>query len=382
MGNFWPSNCGNNNNSQVEQPKLFGKLPAPYLIKDIDPVLFIFTNNSVNEPRVTINSTYLPNDAVDLLLTNSCLDNCERFVVLTHGFRSSHASGWLGDMKNAIIQWDTKRTQTIAILGWGKGADLSMLKYGQAASNSIETGRWLGNFLAALRERCPKIEIYGIGHSLGAHLMGSAGRTSKSIDRITGLDPAGVGFQEDNIDKRLNSLDAQLVDVIHTDGQDVPYFGTLVPLGVVDFYPNYGWNQPTNDGQRSMKPDLDTDDKHHKIVRPSPYGGNISESHSRAVDYFIWSISNRHSFRTHLRLDGIPDVESAVHRVVTTGKDGTPNITLEMGYYCDRNIETQIQQQETNGQTCNIRPRSDVYTKYDQFAGCFYVHTNGHEPWC
>lgn len=60
------------------------------------------------------------------------------------------------------------------------------------------------------------MEIWGVGHSLGAHLMGQAGRKSKVFTRITGLDPAGPSFENGvNKDERLQKKsDAQsIVDV-------------------------------------------------------------------------------------------------------------------------------------------------------------------------
>ncbi len=48
------------------------------------------------------------------------------------------------------------------------------------------------------------MEIWGVGHSLGKHLMGQAGRKSKVFTRITGLDPAGPSFENGvNKDERL-----------------------------------------------------------------------------------------------------------------------------------------------------------------------------------
>src|SRR5690606_25780218 len=116
----------------------------------------------------------------------------------------------------------------------------------------------------------------------------------------------------------------------------------LVPLGLIDFYPSYGWNQPSKDRARSEKPDLVTDQYHHKIAQPSPYGGYISDSHGRAIDFFHWSVRNSRAFRTTLRLDGEPDVESAVHRIVATGANGSAEVSVEMGYYCDVFIESQL----------------------------------------
>ena len=98
----------------------------------------------------------------------------------------------------------------------------------------------------------PSTNFHCIGHSLGAHVCGffanrmqKAGR--KKMKRISGLDPAGIDWTTERIglmevkpmdrplppDSRLDASDADLVDVIHTDGN---FAGTMEPLGDVDFY--------------------------------------------------------------------------------------------------------------------------------------------------
>ena len=75
--------------------------------------------------------------------------------------------------------------------------------------------------------------------------------------QCTGLDPAGPEFDDKDKAVRLNKDDAKLVDVIHTDGLSWGWdkvlgkaitlgmhFGTMVPMGHVDFYPNQGRMQP------------------------------------------------------------------------------------------------------------------------------------------
>ncbi|XP_055295778.1 lipase member H-A-like [Sitodiplosis mosellana] len=83
-----------------------------------------------------------------------------------------------------------------------------------------------------------------VGHSLGAHIAGRAAKQLKSqgkIANIIGLDPASVGFDFFNKDKRLTDSDADYVQIIHTDGDK---FGFSIPLGHADFYPNGGSDQP------------------------------------------------------------------------------------------------------------------------------------------
>lgn len=88
----------------------------------------------------------------------------------------------------------------------------------------------------------PATYYYCIGHSLGAHICGQAGRAiNPPFNRVSGLDPAGPGFQScQNIG--LSQASAECVDVLHTNGGEL---GTTHPLGHVDFYPNCGQHQPS-----------------------------------------------------------------------------------------------------------------------------------------
>ncbi|XP_030755493.1 lipase member H-like isoform X2 [Sitophilus oryzae] len=79
-----------------------------------------------------------------------------------------------------------------------------------------------------------------VGHSLGAHVSGFAGREVKygKIGRITALDPALPGFNLGLVEYgKLNKSDALFVDVIHTCAGVLGYWD---PLGHVDIYPNGG----------------------------------------------------------------------------------------------------------------------------------------------
>ena len=56
------------------------------------------------------------------------------------------------------------------------------------------------------------------------------------------MDPAGPLFENYPDDAGLSPDDAIFVDVIHSMGQDgfIMDFGTLKPMGDLDFYPNGG----------------------------------------------------------------------------------------------------------------------------------------------
>lgn len=88
--------------------------------------------------------------------------------------------------------------------------------------------------------------VHILGHSLGAHIAGFAGaKLSGKIGRITGMDPAGPGFERPRFKEpkdRLDASDAVFVDVIHTCGGTI---GFSKSIGHADFFPNGGtFRQP------------------------------------------------------------------------------------------------------------------------------------------
>lgn len=59
---------------------------------------------------------------------------------------------------------------------------------------------------------------------------------------VAGLDPAGPLFESQDPRARLDSSDADFVDVIHSNGENLILggLGSSQPMGHVDFYPNGG----------------------------------------------------------------------------------------------------------------------------------------------
>lgn len=100
-------------------------------------------------------------------------------------------------------------------------------------------GETIAQGLAKLVEEknYPVDRIHLIGHSLGVHIAGNAGRffknlTGKSLPRITGLDPANGCFNEDGmVGMQLGNAD--FIDIIHTNPG---VMGGVETLGNVDFY--------------------------------------------------------------------------------------------------------------------------------------------------
>uniref|UniRef100_A0A182P6A8 NEDD8-activating enzyme E1 catalytic subunit n=1 Tax=Anopheles epiroticus TaxID=199890 RepID=A0A182P6A8_9DIPT len=105
--------------------------------------------------------------------------------------------------------------------------------YTWSAFNTNDLGEGLADGLKGLIKYVPLEKIHLIGHSLGAHIVGAAGRyfqykTNKTIPRITGLDPANPCFNEGESLSGIQRGDADFVDIIHTNAK---VLGKRDPIG-------------------------------------------------------------------------------------------------------------------------------------------------------
>ncbi|KAM9324597.1 pancreatic triacylglycerol lipase-like [Gastrophryne carolinensis] len=164
-----------------------------------------------------------------------------RFVI--HGFISSGEASWLSETCRAMFQ--VEDVNCIAV-DWSGGA---RTQYTQASNNIRVVGAEIAYFINTLATDFgySPSNVHLIGHSLGAHVAGEAGKRMKGIARITGLDPAEPYFQNTPAEVRLDRSDAALVDVIHTDAG--PFitslgFGMSQVIGHLDFFPNGGVQMP------------------------------------------------------------------------------------------------------------------------------------------
>ncbi|XP_052752350.1 lipase member H-like [Galleria mellonella] len=157
-------------------------------------------------------------------------------MVIVHGWQNSPYVGLNPVIRNAYLSISDVN---IIILDWRSVAHLN---YVNSVMGVPEVGKALGQFLAFLSSdtSTPFSRIHLVGHSLGAHVVGNAGRQLNGrAARITGLDPAGpLWFMNPN---RLTNTDAMYVEAIHTNGFAL---GTYMELGDADFYPNGGLIQP------------------------------------------------------------------------------------------------------------------------------------------
>ncbi|XP_013414959.1 phospholipase A1-like [Lingula anatina] len=313
---------------QMEE-KLIQEIASGAPVDKIKPTLFL-NKHDQGELKVEYQTTVA--ETVDKMRQDGFLAT-SKLVFIVHGYRDNAHSGWLVEAKDNLLEENPD--QTVVLVDWSRGADTVI--YPWAAADTATVGAWLGEVADGVRSKFPEMKIWSVGHSLGAHLVGSAGRHSKgAIHRVTGLDPAGPLFEKYlDVDKRLRPTDAAMVDVIHTDGYEtnvkngekrqvsvlrqiegelsvadalVNHFGTLIPLGTIDFYPNYGYEQPG----------------------VAPF--QTSAQHHRAVQLFNWSIKNKGKFMTNQILDGTPAFEKPVKKLKTTEN------WAEMGCYADQSF--------------------------------------------
>ncbi|KAJ8889271.1 hypothetical protein PR048_008769 [Dryococelus australis] len=139
-------------------------------------------------------------------------------------------------------------------------------------------------------------DVHMIGHSLGAHTAAYAGERIDGLGRITGLDPAEPYFQGMPNIVRLDSSDANLVDVIHTDGKSIFLlgYGMSQPCGHLDFYPNNGKEQPGCDLTETPLPLTLIKEGIEEASRVL-----VACNHIRAIKLFIDSINTKCPYVAH-----------------------------------------------------------------------------------
>lgn len=169
-------------------------------------------------------------------LSNSNFDSNRPTKFFTHGWTSSQNSDTSQALKNNYLEMEDAN---VILVDWSKIA--SDIIYPIPAIKTKQVGEHVARMVDFLADNGLDVnKVHMIGHSLGAHVTGSAGSSIKKgkIARITGLDPALPGFEIISpIENRLDKSDAQFVDVIHTCGGVLGYFSDI---GHADFYPNGG----------------------------------------------------------------------------------------------------------------------------------------------
>ncbi|CAG9762078.1 unnamed protein product [Ceutorhynchus assimilis] len=204
-------------------------------------------NRPVTEDQVTF---YLYTNENPKEFTAIDSNNLERFrnftnqiVFLIHGWTNSRKSEWLENMKNAFLVRD--KNSFVIIVDW---EDPANQLYYVSSINTYDVGKFIAKLLVNLYKNygVDKRNFLIVGHSLGGQVAGFIGKqfkkqTLQSLPRIIALDPAGPLFTTRPLNERLNKDDADVVEVVHTNGGT---FGFLDACGTIDFFVNGGSSQP------------------------------------------------------------------------------------------------------------------------------------------
>ncbi|XP_071118489.1 pancreatic triacylglycerol lipase-like [Haliotis cracherodii] len=244
--------------------------------------------------------------------------------VIIHGFNDRGDNPWVKNMVKELLK---KGSMNVVVVDWRKGA--SAFDYQQAVADIRVVGAMTARLLTKLQEQgADSATFHMIGHSLGAHVAGYAGRRNTDtgrVGRITGLDPAGPSFEDTNPTVRLDPTDAVFVDVIHTDTEPLTRMGMGIKQlsGHVDFYPNGGVDQPGCPAHIA-----------HMLVTllsgKSTFIGSFACSHMRAVYIFTESINSLCQFKA----TRCPSTKNITHNACTgCPETGCPR----MGFYADSN---------------------------------------------
>lgn len=205
----------------------------PRFEAETDVVFILFTQNNPTSGQI------IPlNDAAGLANSNFNAANPTRFIV--HGWNNDGNSA-----VNVIIRqgyMDTHREFNVIVVDWGLGANT--INYLAARNRVGPVGAVIARFIEFLgTSGLSRGQTSIVGHSLGAHIAGMAGKslTGEAINTIVGLDPAGPLFNIHNRLERLDVTDARYVESIITNGGTL---GMMEPMAGANFYPNGGQTQP------------------------------------------------------------------------------------------------------------------------------------------
>ncbi|XP_014262410.1 pancreatic lipase-related protein 2-like [Cimex lectularius] len=268
-------------------------VPAPYEPGDIDTSMILYTRKYQKGSPVSL----WPVPQFDKQVYNK---DRPKTIFITHGFASNGEADWILNLKDVLLK---KTDANVFIVDWKNGS--SLMNYFQAASNTRIVGAEINRFAQKLIEDGLDVKkIYLIGHSLGAHTMAYAAKRIKNVNnqtdstngtrvgRLTALDPAQPCFEFTDSSVRLDSEDADFVDVFHTDARPfLPLFGfgMMSPAGDVDYYFAGGSLQPGCISNALPNKITSLEDIRNMTVEV--IDGIVSCSHGRSHQYFTSSLN-------------------------------------------------------------------------------------------
>ncbi|KAG7456774.1 hypothetical protein MATL_G00239380 [Megalops atlanticus] len=205
--------------------------------------------------------------------------------VIIHGWTVTGLfESWVS--KLVVALYEREPAANIIVVDW---LNRAQQHYPTSAAYTKLVGQDVAKFINWIETglNYPWEKIHLLGYSLGAHVAGIAGfLANNKVYRITGLDPAGPGFEHADAQSSLSPDDASFVDVLHTNTRGSPgrSIGIQRPVGHVDIYPNGGTFQPGCDLQSTIK----------MIATSGFYYMDqiVKCSHERSIHLFIDSLVN------------------------------------------------------------------------------------------
>ncbi|KAF7266029.1 hypothetical protein GWI33_020606 [Rhynchophorus ferrugineus] len=202
------------------------------LYDDSDISFYVYTKNSTD-------GTKLRYDQSNRLSYVAGFDSNLRTVFIIHGWLNYYKSEVNTIIRAALLALD--KSFNIISVDWSR---YSYLLYSLSRLTVPKVGKTVALFINSMMAKYTYSadDIILIGHSLGAHVAGFAGKElNGTLGTILGLDPAGPLFFEKDENTRLYINDAKYVQAIHTNSF---LFGVNFPIGTIDFWPNGGCWQP------------------------------------------------------------------------------------------------------------------------------------------
>ncbi|GBN07274.1 Pancreatic lipase-related protein 2 [Araneus ventricosus] len=188
-------------------------------VKKVPRQLFTQASNTVDSIQYLL---YTPNNAKESCLLEPSTERFEKCSFnagyetkfLVHGFvEFLTPENLLNVLKDAILEHNN---YNVIVVNWTL---YNVLPFELAYKNAKTVGEKMAEMMKFMQihANVSLKSLHCIGHSLGCHVCGVAGRNVHALGRITGLDPGGLSMLKSlkpNI--RLNYTDADFVDVMHT----------------------------------------------------------------------------------------------------------------------------------------------------------------------
>ncbi|KAF2349789.1 Lipase/vitellogenin [Trinorchestia longiramus] len=225
-------------------------------------------------------------------IINSNFEKHYPTYIIVHGFLGDGLEAWILDSKHKLM---SLHNCNVISIQWPSGSAYFVIDYYHVVYHVPVVGKEIAQLLRQLEQlkSLKNSYVHIIGHSLGAHIAGFAGKNVDSpIARISGLDPAGLLFRGTDASQRLDKTDAEYVDVIHTNGCRnyivwTDCFGIDIALGHTDFWPNGGRHQPACRGWHGHASNVSTGDRSNATVSGS---WSVGCDHMMSHTYFVESL--------------------------------------------------------------------------------------------